>query len=70
MNLSNSIEFESRECRNYTHTLCMHRWHGLGIYVHCKCYCHNKKEELEKSFHRDSNSKPQLFSQEEPDSNG
>lgn len=47
MSLTNFIEFVSRECKNYTHKSCMHRWQGLGIQVYCSCYCHKKKGELE-----------------------
>jgi hypothetical protein len=70
MSLRYSIEFESRECKNCTHNLCMHRWHGLGMYVHCSCYCHKKRGELENSFQGDSNSDIHSPLQEEPDSDG
>ena len=70
MSLTNFIDFVSRECKNYTHDLCIHSWQGLGIRVYCNCYCHQKKGELEKSFQRDSNSILQSSSQEESDPDG
>ena len=41
-NSINEIFFESKECKNNTHSSCNHKWKGLGFHVYCNCECHRK----------------------------
>lgn len=42
LDISNVIEFLSKECKNNTHQKCYGNWTGLGFRVNCSCHCHKR----------------------------
>ncbi len=45
LEISNVINFLSKECKDKEHQKCCGKWIGLGFQVDCNCLCHynNKK---------------------------
>jgi hypothetical protein len=35
-----TINFLSRECKDYKHESCVNKWNGLGFNFDCDCNCH------------------------------
>jgi hypothetical protein len=35
-----TINFLSRECKDYKHESCINKWNGLGFNFDCNCNCH------------------------------
>ena len=44
LEISNAIDFLSKDCKNNEHQKCYGNWVGLGFRVDCNCLCHQHQK--------------------------